>query len=347
MPKIKFALVCILIIAVLIFSAPVFAETPTFPPTPTSTPTKSPVPLSGTITINEIPDVYENSLECIFSGTSTYPAGTVLKYIIQNNTSGYSSKERYTTADENGYWEISINSANLENGESLFLISDLNEDEIFSKTFLVQRPATSTSTLPPLTPTPAQTHSAVPTTTPQKSGGEVSEIFYLFLKFLPIVCIAVIVILGYMRIGCSREPESKPMQILAYIKKYPGSLESDIVKGTEYSRGSTVYNLNKLLKENLITAENYHKTIRYYPADTKNKMKKTVDAILSREKTALIFNTIKENPQSTLAEISKKTSLTRAAVRWHLIQFKNDGVVISQKDGKEIHYSVSKEVNFK
>lgn len=338
MKKIKSALVFILII--FLFISIVSASTPTFFPTPMQTPpfdsmipAESPISLSGTITINPISDIFEYNTVCLISGTSTYPFGTVLKYGIINGDSSIMGR---VTPDENGYWELEISSPNIiKEGLVQFIISDLNEDEIFSSSFQVNRQsAPTTETAPPVTATP------LPPYPPQQSGGEEAVLSFL-AKAVAVVCAAVLIVVGYMRVVCSREPESKTMKILTYIKKNPGSLESDIVKGTGFSRGSTVHALKKLIKENLISSENYHKTVRYYPADSKEKMKMIVEAVLSKEKPALIFNTIKENPGITLAGISEKTKLTKQTVRWYLEQFKTDCIVSAEKEGKIIHYSVS------
>ncbi|MDO5845839.1 MAG: winged helix-turn-helix transcriptional regulator [Methanocorpusculum sp.] len=190
-------------------------------------------------------------------------------------------------------------------------------------------------------PTPASTATACPTLPPQKSGGT-SPLLLLFAKIIPIICAAVLILVCYMRCGCSREPDSKAMTVRAYIGEHPGSMESDIISGTGFSRGSTVHTLRRLLKENMIHAEPYHKSLRYYPAGTADRMKKIIDAVLSHEKTAQIFQALREHPGSTLKELSAATGQSPQAVRWYLAQFTADGIVVRERKGRYIVYSLAK-----
>ena len=152
----------------------------------------------------------------------------------------------------------------------------------------------------------------------------------------------VLVTVNFFRSVSSAALDSKSMQIQLYIEENPGVGESDIVKGLGYSRGSTVHQLKKLIRDKRVLEKPYHKTVRYYPTESRTREDDVFDAALRREKPAAILSALQKHPM-TLAELERETDISRHSLRWHLSRMEEDGIILRKEEAGRVFYSLSKE----
>ena len=152
----------------------------------------------------------------------------------------------------------------------------------------------------------------------------------------------VLVTVNFFRSVSSAASDSKSMQIQLYIEENPGVGESDIVKGLGYSRGSTVHQLKKLIRDKRVLEKPYHKTVRYYPTESRTREDDVFDAALRREKPAAILSALQKHPM-TLAELERETDISRHSLRWHLSRMEEDGIILRKEEAGRVFYSLSKE----
>lgn len=152
----------------------------------------------------------------------------------------------------------------------------------------------------------------------------------------------VLVTVNFFRSVSSAAPDSRSMQIQRYIEENPGVGESDIVKGLGYSRGSTVHQLKKLIRDRRVLEKPYHKTVRYYPIEPRTREDDVFDAALRREKPAAILSALQKHPM-TLAELERETGISRHSLRWHLSRMEEDGIILRKEEAGRVFYSLSKE----
>ncbi len=152
----------------------------------------------------------------------------------------------------------------------------------------------------------------------------------------------VLVTVNFFRSVSSAALDSKSMQIQLYIEENPGVGESDIVKGLGYSRGSTVHQLKKLIRDKRVLEKPYHKTVRYYPIEPRTREDDVFDAALRREKPAAILSALQKHPM-TLAELERETDISRHSLRWHLSRMEEDGIILRKEEAGGVFYSLSKE----
>ena len=152
----------------------------------------------------------------------------------------------------------------------------------------------------------------------------------------------VLVTVNFFRSVSSAASDSKSMQIQLYIEENPGVGESDIVKGLGYSRGSTVHQLKKLIRDKRVLEKPYHKTVRYYPAESRTREDDVFDAALRREKPAAILSALQKHPM-TLSELERETDISRYSLRWHLSRMEENGIILRKEEAGRVFYSLSKE----
>ena len=152
----------------------------------------------------------------------------------------------------------------------------------------------------------------------------------------------VLVTVNFFRSVSSAALDSRSMQIQLYIEENPGVGESDIVKGLGYSRGSTVHQLKKLIRDKRVLEKPYHKTVRYYPTESRTREDDVFDAALRREKPAAILSALQKHPM-TLAELERETDISRHSLRWHLSRMEEDGIILRKEEAGRVFYSLSKE----
>lgn len=152
----------------------------------------------------------------------------------------------------------------------------------------------------------------------------------------------VLVTVNFFRSVSSAALDSKSMQIQRYIEENPGVGESDIVKGLGYSRGSTVHQLKKLIRDKRVLEKPYHKTVRYYPTESRTREDDVFDAALRREKPAAILSALQKHPM-TLAELERETDISRYSLRWHLSRMEEDGIILRKEEAGRVFYLLSKE----
>ncbi len=173
------------------------------------------------------------------------------------------------------------------------------------------------------------------------------------------IALAIVVITGgfavflFSRRKLSSDPESRPMQILAFITEHHGCRQSDIIRATGFSRGSVSYNLKLLRREGKINREEIKtsetktpetKTPEtYYPAGAPKARKDPGLELLSREKPQKIFACIAENPGISQKQIGEVIGYPTTTLRWHLSRLETQQVIFMEKDRNLTQYTVSSE----
>ena len=99
------------------------------------------------------------------------------------------------------------------------------------------------------------------------------------------------------------------------------------------------HHLKRLVRETRVAEKPYRNTVRYYPPVIQTAEEDTLNAVTSKEKPAIILEALGKDAL-TMSELLEKTGLSVSSLRWHLARMEEDGVIVSEKSGKLVRYSV-------
>lgn len=154
-------------------------------------------------------------------------------------------------------------------------------------------------------------------------------------SLLLVLCVAGIAVLGFSRIrAIPKDPASRPQRIAAFITEHPGCSQKEIADATGFSRGSILYNLKLLEKQWVVRSVTYFGSIRYFPAGNGDTaMKRTLHAVLAREKPARVIRGIAASPGIGRKELADRIGITETTLVWHLERLHEAGIAARDGDG--------------
>jgi predicted transcriptional regulator len=155
------------------------------------------------------------------------------------------------------------------------------------------------------------------------------------IKILPIVFAKVKIILQ----NKNRE------EILEYIRAHPGCTIADLSKNTDINRGSVKYHLSVLLIERKIVRKKEGKLMYLFPNGGTDPEKKRMYGYIMSPPKQEILKIIQNESGISNKEIAERLGLDKSTAHWHLQQFLNEKMVVSQWDGRNLNYSLTQEVD--
>lgn len=132
--------------------------------------------------------------------------------------------------------------------------------------------------------------------------------------------------------------------LLEYIEMHPGCTISDLSKNTGINRGTARYHICLLLIERKVVQRKFGKLSYLFTNGGRPLEKKRVYGYIMNPTKQQILTTILNQPGISNKQIADQLSLKRNAVHWHLKQFLDEKMVISQWDGRNINYILLPEV---
>lgn len=132
--------------------------------------------------------------------------------------------------------------------------------------------------------------------------------------------------------------------ILDYIGNHPGCTIADLSKNTGINRGSAKYHLSVLFLERKIVRKKEDKLMYLFlNAGMAPEKKRMYGYIMSHPKQE-ILSVIRNEPGISSKEIARHLGMAPSTVHWHLRQFLDEKMVVSQWDGRNVNYSLTSEV---
>lgn len=132
--------------------------------------------------------------------------------------------------------------------------------------------------------------------------------------------------------------------ILEYIGNHPGCTIADLSKNTGINRGSAKYHLSVLFLERKIVRKKEDKLMYLFlNAGMAPEKKRMYGYIMSHPKQE-ILSVIRNEPGISSKEIARHLGMAPSTVHWHLRQFLDEKMVVSQWDGRNVNYSLTPEV---
>ena len=153
---------------------------------------------------------------------------------------------------------------------------------------------------------------------------------------LLLLCIAGVAVLGFSRmLELPQDPASRPQRIAAFIAEHPGCSQKEIADATGFSRGSILYNLDRLERKKIVRAAAYFRSIRYFPVPNGggSAMERTLRTVLTRKRPAQILREIAETPGIGKEELADRIGIAGTTLAWHLRRFGKSGIATRTSGG--------------
>ncbi|MCK9581463.1 MAG: winged helix-turn-helix transcriptional regulator [Methanoregula sp.] len=126
--------------------------------------------------------------------------------------------------------------------------------------------------------------------------------------------------------------------ILDYIENNPGCTLSDLSKNTGVNRGTAKYHLFLLLIAQKVVRKKYGKFTYLFSNGGKHLEKKQVYGYIMNPAKRKILEMILDKPGISNKEIAAGLEYDPSTTHWHLQQFLNEKMIVSQWDGRNTNY---------
>ncbi|MDE2443451.1 MAG: winged helix-turn-helix transcriptional regulator [Methanocorpusculum sp.] len=168
------------------------------------------------------------------------------------------------------------------------------------------------------------------------TGGTATEIPGGQIRSLLLVlCIAGVAVLGFSRmLELPKDPASRPQRIADFIAEHPGCSQKEIMDTTEFSRGSVLYNLVLLKRNQIIREVSYYGNLHYFPRkDDDSAMERTLRAARAQKTTADVLREIAESPGIGAKELAKRIGIAKTTLAWHLRRLSHAKIITRTSGG--------------
>ena len=148
---------------------------------------------------------------------------------------------------------------------------------------------------------------------------------------------------GYRRIAkrAALEHETRTA-IYDHIRAHPGIRLGTLAEDLRINRGTLRYHLGRLQEFGMVAAAAvggqtgyFENRQRYSPLEAK------VLIHLKNPNTREILFTLLEKPGASRRDLAERLGITASSVSWHLRRLSGDGVVLREKSGADIRYTLS------
>ncbi len=121
------------------------------------------------------------------------------------------------------------------------------------------------------------------------------------------------------------------------VYRHPGIHFRELERMTGLATGQLEYHLDKLIKAELIEAEEDGRYVRYFPSEASEGIKRVL--ILARRPTVSeILAYLLENGEATGDELRKVIGVSASAITWHMKRLVDAGVVEKSPMGRKVVY---------
>ncbi|HWH08780.1 MAG TPA: winged helix-turn-helix transcriptional regulator, partial [Candidatus Thermoplasmatota archaeon] len=129
-------------------------------------------------------------------------------------------------------------------------------------------------------------------------------------------------------------------RIFHAIKANPGLSASDLAKLAGVSWGTTIYHLDVLEQNRMVTSLRKGRHRRYFENGAALTVPKEAVAVLQNPVTAQVVSSIQGQPGATQKELAGRVGLTPQALHWHLQRLVAVGLVRKEREGRVVrHFS--------
>ena len=129
-------------------------------------------------------------------------------------------------------------------------------------------------------------------------------------------------------------------RIFHAIKANPGLSASDLAKVAGVSWGTTIYHLDVLEQNRMVSSLRKGRHRRYFENGAALAVPKEAVAVLQNAVTAQVASSIKGQPGATQKELAGRVGLTPQALHWHLQRLVAVGLVRKEREGRVVrHFS--------
>ena len=150
---------------------------------------------------------------------------------------------------------------------------------------------------------------------------------------------------GYRRIAkrAALEHETRTA-IYDHIRAHPGIRLGTLVKDLEINRGTLRYHLGKLQEFGMIATAVVGGQTGYFENRQKySALEEKALIHLKNPNTREILAILLESPAASRRDLAERLGITASSVSWHLRRLKADGIVLREKVGGGVRYTLSGE----
>ncbi|UCE81082.1 MAG: winged helix-turn-helix transcriptional regulator [Methanobacteriota archaeon] len=130
-------------------------------------------------------------------------------------------------------------------------------------------------------------------------------------------------------------------RIFEFIRSSPGVHFREIQRRTRLPIGVLEYNLNYLVRKELLSVERHDNFSRYYPSGQLSKEKQKILSVLRQEIPRGIVLYLLRNPGATHTELLDNFTISGGTLSYHVKKLTIRGVVSAEKRGRESYLRVT------
>jgi predicted transcriptional regulator len=134
---------------------------------------------------------------------------------------------------------------------------------------------------------------------------------------------------------------------LAYhcVQDNPGIYFNSLARKTGIKSGTLRYHLIILMTTGKISAMNTNGHTRYFENSGKfSEIEKTVLKYIRNDTDNRILTLLLDNPDMNRKDLEEKIGISGPLVSWYMRRLRDDGMIIIQKNGKNVRYEIYPEV---
>ena len=135
-------------------------------------------------------------------------------------------------------------------------------------------------------------------------------------------------------------------RVFEFIYNNPGSHFRKIKKELDLSIGTIQYQVNKLEKDGKIVSIRHRFYKFYFPNGVFQEHEKEILQVLNNASLRNVLLLIIEKKNPSKHEITKFLNISYSSVNWHLEQLMSYDIIVENRDGKVIRYSMNDNVNY-
>ncbi len=128
-------------------------------------------------------------------------------------------------------------------------------------------------------------------------------------------------------------------RILELVREEPGISASELSRRVDVSWGTTIYHLNRLEDEHLVTSMREGRHRRFFQnGGTHAPDEREVLATLRNDTTAQVLDTVRSEPGLAQKEIAQRVDMSPSALAWHIKRLHEADLVTKERDGRRVRY---------
>ena len=135
-------------------------------------------------------------------------------------------------------------------------------------------------------------------------------------------------------------------RVFEFIYNNPGSHFRKIKKELDLSIGTIQYQLNKLEKDGKIISIHHRFYKFYFPNGVFQEHEKEILQVLNNASLRNVLLLIIEKKNPSKHEIANILNISYSSVNWHLEQLMYYDMIVENRDGKFLRYSMNDNVNY-